>query len=476
MIKFFLFVVPVFVLCSVAQPQFDGINERLQQFCDPLNDGVPQRSTREAARAYVTGRDLAASNHHREAISYYLQAAELDGTAPAPWAAMAESLDQLERPEAAFKAWSETLKRDPKNAKALFVVGLDCAMNGAFETAVNLLSCLRLQGVKNTPTNRLLLDVALASSLDKTGYTELSELILSKENEYIEASFTELMHGNEPVWLSVLQQLIDVGAPRVALTMASKAAPKLDKQRQAAILSAMPIIETAAGGDGSVTLATYTLVGQNDLIPLRPKWFEPVPLSVALSTAAQSMSEVGGLEGAILLYKASIAFDDSDVVALNNLAWTLLQFEGITPEAVSFAEKAYDLDSNASFIQDTLGYIKLLEGSSNEAIDLFIRALNNSNGDPQIMDHLGDAYWQSHQRRDAIEAWQRAYSTLRSPQYYQAIIEGYQSMIYSIWGVAIATPEALYDLEIGSIVRRLQEKLVAVQEGKDPFEPKNGAN
>ena len=45
-------------------------------------------------------------------------------------------------------------------------------------------------------------------------------------------------------------------------------------------------------------------------------------------------------------------------------------------------------------------------------------------------------------------------------------------MIYSVWGISIATPEALYDLEIGSVIRRLQQKLTAVQEGRDPFERK----
>ena len=96
--------------------------------------------------------------------------------------------------------------------------------------------------------------------------------------------------------------------------------------------------------------------------------------------------------------------------------------------------------------------------------------------DPQILDHLADAYWKAHQRRDAISAWQRAYSTLRSPEYYKIIVEGFQETIYSVWGISIATPEALYDLEIGTVVRRLQEKLIAVQEGRDPFESKKNGD
>jgi hypothetical protein len=123
-----------------------------------------------------------------------------------------------------------------------------------------------------------------------------------------------------------------------------------------------------------------------------------------------------------------------------------------------------------------MGYANLLQGKSNEAIDYFVSALNESAGDPQILDHLGDAFWKSHQRRDAISAWQKAYTILRSPEYFKMIVEGFQEMNYSVWGVSIATPEALYDLEISSVVLGLQEKLMAVQEGKDPFEHKdNGA-
>jgi len=247
---------------------------------------------------------------------------------------------------------------------------------------------------------------------------------------------------------------------------------ELEPRRQSTILSAMPAIEVAAGGSGEVTLATFQAIGENGRIPLRPQWYEPKTLAHALSTAAQTMSSLGSVEASILLYQASVDLDATDLVTVNNLAWALLQKEGATDEAVAFANQAYELNQTEGFVLDTIGFMKLLQGKTGEAIDLFIDALNASGGDPQILDHLGDAYWQAHQRKDAIAAWQQAYSILRSPEYYQAIVEGYQGVMNSIWGVSITTPEALYDLEIGSVERSLHEKLTAVQEGKDPFEPK----
>jgi tetratricopeptide (TPR) repeat protein len=462
------------LLFSIAQA--DLLNEHLSKYAVGPIEKQKLQPTRAAERAYVTGRDLAASDKHSQAISYYLQSAELDDTSPSPWAAMAHSLEEIGRLDAAFKAWSEVLLRDPVNEQALFVIGLDSAMGGEYQKAVQLLSRLRLQEIERTPTDELLQDVALSTALEKIGDKETSDLFRSHQTELISASFEQLMHGNDALWLSIMQQLVDLRDPNVALQLASMAAPKLDKQRQAAVLSAMPVIEVASGGDGSVTLNTYKQIGRNELVPTRPRWFEPVTLAYALSIAAQSMSSVGGVDSAISLYEASIALDSTDVVAVNNLAWLLLLRDGATEKAVEIAQNAYDLDHSAGFVQDTVGYAKLLQGFSNEAIDLFLNALKETGDDPQILDHLADAYWKAHQRRDAISAWQRAYSTLRSPEYYKIIVEGFQETIYSVWGISIATPEALYDLEIGTVVRRLQEKLIAVQEGRDPFEPKKNGD
>ena len=49
-------------------------------------------------------------------------------------------------------------------------------------------------------------------------------------------------------------------------------------------------------------------------------------------------------------------------------------------------------------------------------------------------------------------------------------------MAFSVWGISVATPEALYDLEAGDVTRRLMKKLSAVKEGRDPLhETINGA-
>ena len=126
-----------------------------------------------------------------------------------------------------------------------------------------------------------------------------------------------------------------------------------------------------------------------------------------------------------------------------------------------------------SNILDTIGWMNMLQGNTEVALQHFRDAVDGASRiSPETYDHLGDAYWTLGKEEDAIQAWETAASVLFSQETRQAAIDGYSSRAFSVWGISVATPEALYDLEIGSIVRNLHEKLTAVQEGKDPFEPK----
>ena len=457
---------------AVLHEDKDVLEVQLANYASLIEERPEFHPNKEAAKAYVIGRDLASTGKFREALSYYLSASELDETSPAPWAAMAITLAAIDKPEASYKAWVETLRRDPTNSKALFMVGLDASMNGDYQNASCLLSRLHLQG-DGLPTDNLLRDSALTTALQKIGDLETYELLKVRETALIDNALSQLLQGSDSVWLSVLQQLVDVGNPATALRLAELAIPHLEPKRQSALLSAMPVIEVAAGGDGGVTLSTYMNSAEDGLVYLRPRWSQPTPIAYALSYAAQSMSSVGATDAPIKLYETSLELDPSDVVVINNYSWLLLQRDGASLQAILLAKQAYEADPTAGFVLDTFGYSKLLQGQTSEAIDLFTEALNVTGGNPTILEHLGDAYWNAHQRRDAIASWQKAYGILRSTDHYRMVVEGFQGMEYSVWGISIATSAALYDLELGGVMRRLQQKLTAVQEGKDPFDTRS---
>jgi hypothetical protein len=57
---------------------------------------------------------------------------------------------------------------------------------------------------------------------------------------------------------------------------------------------------------------------------------------------------------------------------------------------------------------------------------------------------------------------------LHSQEHRQGIIDEYLGLAHSVWGIAVVTPEALYDFEFGEVTRRLKDKLSALQNGEEP--------
>ena len=47
-------------------------------------------------------------------------------------------------------------------------------------------------------------------------------------------------------------------------------------------------------------------------------------------------------------------------------------------------------------------------------------------------------------------------------------LEGFAAITFSVWGIAVASPDAMYDLEIGDLYQRLMEKLSIVSRGQSP--------
>jgi DNA-binding protein Fis len=115
---------------------------------------------------------------------------------------------------------------------------------------------------------------------------------------------------------------------------------------------------------------------------------------------------------------------------------------------------------------DTIGWMHVQNGEPQKAVPLFIQALQNTNQpSPESYVHLGDAYWLINEPESAIINWRLASSILNNPETKQAYLESFMSMAHSIWGISVATPEALYDLELGEITRKVMEKIIAFESG-----------
>ena len=156
---------------------------------------------------------------------------------------------------------------------------------------------------------------------------------------------------------------------------------------------------------------------------------------------------------------------NEDALVLNNLAWALLNIEGPTKEVEELSLKAFELDHEASYILDTLGWFYFQKGEMGLAIDYLVRALRGSvQPSSELYEHMGDAYWQSGQIEPALRAWSHGLSIMHSDDFKRNVIEGFATLNYSVWGIAVASPEKLYDLEMGGVYERLTEKLSKAQQ------------
>ena len=98
-------------------------------------------------------------------------------------------------------------------------------------------------------------------------------------------------------------------------------------------------------------------------------------------------------------FKAAIAQQPNDVVALNNLAWALNQAGD--PGAEALAERAHELAPNDASVDDTLGWVLARAGKAAGAVDYLRQAAKLDPSDPNVQYHLAFALAKSGQGGEA---------------------------------------------------------------------------
>ncbi|WP_018880173.1 XrtA/PEP-CTERM system TPR-repeat protein PrsT [Thioalkalivibrio sp. ALE9] len=116
-------------------------------------------------------------------------------------------------------------------------------------------------------------------------------------------------------------------------------------------------------------------------------WLDEHPQDLATRHiyAAQQMA-AGDESGAVASYRRIVEQDADDVIALNNLAWTLRERE--TEEALGHARRAAELAPEAPPVLDTLAVVLIHAGEPAEAADILGRAHELAPEDPGIQYHL----------------------------------------------------------------------------------------
>ena len=121
--------------------------------------------------------------------------------------------------------------------------------------------------------------------------------------------------------------------------------------------------EAALSADPKFLDAGLSLAGidaqekHSDAARQRLLWFVAAyPKNVApLIMLGEVAGDMGDEEEALRRYRAAIALDSSNVLALNNLAYTLASSQ--PDEALKYAEQAVDIAPDNAMVQDTLGWV-----------------------------------------------------------------------------------------------------------------------
>ena len=114
-------------------------------------------------------------------------------------------------------------------------------------------------------------------------------------------------------------------------------------------------------------------------------------------------------EKANVNYKKILEIDERFAAAANNLAWNYAEHGGDIDVALELARKARDANPQNPYFADTLGWIYYRKDIYPTAVSLLKDVSERLGGkDPNVLFHLGQAYYKNGERNAARDALAKA--------------------------------------------------------------------
>lgn len=108
-------------------------------------------------------------------------------------------------------------------------------------------------------------------------------------------------------------------------------------------------------------------------------------------------------------YDQCLIIEPNNAFVLNNYAYYLALRKQLLDKAQEMAEKANALDPGNPSFEDTLGWVFFQSEDYKSAILWLSKAESNgASGSPEVLEHLGDAYFKDGDNVKAMEYWTRA--------------------------------------------------------------------
>lgn len=102
------------------------------------------------------------------------------------------------------------------------------------------------------------------------------------------------------------------------------------------------------------------------------------------------------------------AVDAGEINAMNNLAYSWVNHGRRLGEAAALIATAVRAVPNEAAYLDSLGWLLYRTGHYQEAVPPLCEAAKRDPGHPEVLAHLGDAYWRIGREDEARREWQRA--------------------------------------------------------------------
>ncbi len=120
-----------------------------------------------------------------------------------------------------------------------------------------------------------------------------------------------------------------------------------------------------------------------------------------------TLERLGRLDDAENELWAALTAAPNEPLILNQLGYMWVDTGRRVEQGAEMLARAHAADPENGAIQYSLGWAQFRQGQYEVAVETLEGAVNKQPGNPEIVDHLGDAYWQVGRRREAEWQWSR---------------------------------------------------------------------
>lgn len=131
---------------------------------------------------------------------------------------------------------------------------------------------------------------------------------------------------------------------------------------------------------------------------------QPVQFRFLRGTVLENLNRIDEAEAELW---AALQAQPNDPSILNSLGYMWVDSGRRVMEGAEMLARAHAAEPQNGNIQDSLGWAQFRQGQYETAVQTLEEAVGKQPGNAEIVDHLGDAYWQVGRRREAEWQWTR---------------------------------------------------------------------